>query len=198
MSNRLPALQAEAAELHRDVRRLASAQAERALAAGAALVEAKALCGHGAWRGWLAEAGIPERSARRYMRLHQAGLKSETVADLGGIRAADRFIAQHGKPGVGMEALARAWMKITGGEAAAIEGWLAVGAALNEARALLPRDNDFWGWVKANGLDNAGGRSFARQEIEAAMWAAGNPDQFTAAQDGWSAALAAQTMEAPR
>lgn len=82
-SNRLPILQAEARAAHDDAMRHSMAAAERALAAGAALAEAKSLCAHGQWLPWLAEAGIPERSAQRYMKLHNAGLKSATVADLG-------------------------------------------------------------------------------------------------------------------
>ena len=82
-SNRLPVLQAEARTAHDDALRHSTAAAERALAAGAALAEAKSLCQHGQWLPWLAEAGIPERSARRYIKLHKSGLKSATVADLG-------------------------------------------------------------------------------------------------------------------
>jgi hypothetical protein len=66
--------------------------AEKALAAGAALVEAKALCRHGEWQDWLKATGVPERSARRYMLLHRAGVKTATVADLG-IAKAERFAA---------------------------------------------------------------------------------------------------------
>jgi hypothetical protein len=91
-SNRLPTLQAELAKLHADVQHHTAAAAEKALAAGAALVEAKALCKHGEWAGWLKATGVPERSAQRYMRLHRLGLKSAIVADLG-VAEADRVAA---------------------------------------------------------------------------------------------------------
>lgn len=90
MSNRLPVLQGEIAQYHRDVQRHTAAAAEKALAAGAALIEAKALCGHGQWGHFLAEAGIPERSAQRYMRMHRLGLETAIVADLG-VAEADRM-----------------------------------------------------------------------------------------------------------
>jgi hypothetical protein len=89
MSNRLPILQAEIREAHEAVRGHATAAAERALAAGAMLAEAKSLCRHGQWAGWLKQTGIPARSAQRYMTLHRGGLKSAIVADLG-MAAAER------------------------------------------------------------------------------------------------------------
>jgi hypothetical protein len=82
-SNRLPVLQGQFADLHRAVMHHTATAAEKALAAGAALVEAKALCRHGEWSDWLKATGVPERSARRYMLLHRAGFKTATVADLG-------------------------------------------------------------------------------------------------------------------
>ncbi|WP_296762635.1 DUF3102 domain-containing protein [Sediminimonas sp.] len=94
-NNRLPMLADEARQAHVDSARHTTQAAERALAAGAALAEAKALCKHGQWGEWLAETGIPERSAQRYMKMHRSGLKTATVADLGGIAGADRFIAWH-------------------------------------------------------------------------------------------------------
>lgn len=91
MSNRLPMLAAEARQSHADCLHHARRSTESALAAGALLVEAKALCAHGAWAGWLEETGIPERSAQRYMRLHRLALTSDMVTDLGGIAAALRW-----------------------------------------------------------------------------------------------------------
>ncbi len=82
MSNRLPTLRDEIRAAHSDVIHHIEGAAERALAAGAALVEAKALCQHGQWAAILAEIGIPERTAQRYMMLHRAGFNSATVADL--------------------------------------------------------------------------------------------------------------------
>ena len=83
MSNRLPIIQAEVAALHKQIKEHVRSAADKALIAGAALSEAKALVGHGNWAAWLAESRISERSAQRYMRLHRSGLKSATVADLG-------------------------------------------------------------------------------------------------------------------
>jgi len=68
--NRLPVLAAEIRAAHDDVRRGALVVAERALSAGHALVEAKALVAHGEWAEWLAaNAQFSERTARRYMTL---------------------------------------------------------------------------------------------------------------------------------
>lgn len=91
-SNRLPALADQARAAYAEALHHTQRAAERALAAGAALNEAKALCGHGAWGAWLAETGIPERSAHRYMKLHRAGCKSAMVADMG-ISRAERVAA---------------------------------------------------------------------------------------------------------
>ncbi|MGR3804911.1 MAG: DUF3102 domain-containing protein [Marinibacterium profundimaris] len=86
-SNRLPILQNAADVAHRECQLHSKWAADHALAAGAALTEAKALCGHGEWGAWLAETGIPERTAQRYMLLHRAGCKSAIVADFGMVRA---------------------------------------------------------------------------------------------------------------
>ena len=65
---------------------------EKALEAGALLVDAKADCLHGEWLPFLERAGVPERKAQRLMTLAGSGLKSDTVSDLGGIKGALRFI----------------------------------------------------------------------------------------------------------
>lgn len=69
--------------------------------------------------------------------------------------------------------------RVAAGEADAIEGWLAYGAALNEGRALFPSDEQFGRWVDSVN-DNL---SFTPNlhERAAAMWAASNPDQFAQA-----------------
>lgn len=82
-SNRLPTLAHEARTAHAEALTHAMKAADRAIAAGAALVEAKALCTHGTWGDWLDETGIPERTAQRYMKLHRAGCNSAIVADFG-------------------------------------------------------------------------------------------------------------------
>jgi hypothetical protein len=98
-SNRLPTLADEARQAHAESLHHSQKAAERALVAGSALVEAKALCAHGTWGDWLAQTGIPERSAQRYMKLHSAGLKSDTVSDLGGIKASLAFVSKWVVPG---------------------------------------------------------------------------------------------------
>jgi hypothetical protein len=184
LSNRLPILQEQITDLHRDVLNHTASAAEKALAAGAALVEAKAICGHGAWGVFLADAGIPERTAQRYMKLHRAGMKSATVADLGGIAAAERFLADH-RPKNGLpwqpDAAAQVWLKIRAGEEKTLQGWLAFGAALNEARGLCDSDKEFDDWMTGNGLSRVGKRKVTRAERDAAMWAAGSPEQFETA-----------------
>ena len=88
MSNQLPHLEQAARAAHTAIGAHEKAAAEKALQAGAALVEAKSLVKHGQWKIWLAGTGIPERSAQRYMALARGGLKSAIVADLGLAEAA--------------------------------------------------------------------------------------------------------------
>lgn len=84
MSNRLPVLAGEIRRAHDEARSAARFSAERALAAGHLLIEAKAAVGHGEWLPWLrTNLGMSERTAQGYMRLARSGLKSATVADLG-------------------------------------------------------------------------------------------------------------------
>ncbi|XYD10167.1 DUF3102 domain-containing protein [Methylobacterium sp. NMS12] len=84
MSNRLPVLAGEIRRAHDEARSAARFSAERALAAGHLLIEAKAAVGHGEWLPWLrANLDMSERTAQGYMRLARTGLKSATVADLG-------------------------------------------------------------------------------------------------------------------
>jgi len=68
--------------------------------------------------------------------------------------------------------------QINQGQEQAIQGWLAYGRALNEARTLLPSDTAFGQWIAENGLDRPNGRMVTRSERAAAMWAAANADQF--------------------
>lgn len=63
-------------------------------------------------------------------------------------------------------------------EASAVDGWIAYGAALNEARAMFPGDREFGEWVRSSNLllgDND------KMERAAAMWAAANADQLAEA-----------------
>lgn len=90
-SNRLPELAASISAAHANVQKSAEQMAEQAIAAGRLLIEAKASVGHGGWLPWLKEnVGISERTARRYMQLANAGIKSATVADLGIVGAVAR------------------------------------------------------------------------------------------------------------
>jgi hypothetical protein len=65
---------------------------EKALEAGYLLNGAKADCRHGNWLLFLQRAEVPERKAQRYMKLAKSGLKSDTVSDLGGIKATLRWL----------------------------------------------------------------------------------------------------------
>ncbi|MBB5755139.1 hypothetical protein [Prosthecomicrobium pneumaticum] len=67
--------------------------AESALRAGGLLIDAKDRCAHGEWLPFLKRAGINERTARNFMTLARSGIKPDTVADLGGIRAALEHLA---------------------------------------------------------------------------------------------------------
>jgi hypothetical protein len=68
-SNRLPILQDEIRIAHRDARDAAKTAVDRARDAGAKLLEAKDLLGHGEWLPWLKETGVSPRTAQKYMRL---------------------------------------------------------------------------------------------------------------------------------
>jgi hypothetical protein len=98
MSNRLPILADEIRCAHADVQEAAKTAADRAIDAGNALIEARALVAHGEWLPFLEQAGVKERRARQYMQLARSGLKSATVADLGGIRAALEWLAMLPSP----------------------------------------------------------------------------------------------------
>lgn len=63
--------------------------------------------------------------------------------------------------------------KVSKGEGLIEEGWLEYGAALNEGRELFSGDLEFGQWVALSQLDTAD-----RMDRAAAMWAAGNPDEY--------------------
>ena len=71
----------------------------------------------------------------------------------------------------------KALARVASGEADTIAGWLAYGAALNEGRALFPSDEQFGQWVSENVSDNLSVTPNDHDRA-AAMWAAGNPEQF--------------------
>jgi hypothetical protein len=67
--------------------------ADHAIAAGHALIEAKALVAHGEWLAWVKEhCGFSERTAQIYMRLAEKGVDPAVVAVLG-LKAAEGTFA---------------------------------------------------------------------------------------------------------
>ncbi len=97
--NQLPVLAAEIRKAHADVQDAAKTAAERAIEAGHALIEAKALVRHGEWLPWLREhCALPERTAQVYMKIAGLGLKSATVAVLGLNAAAKTIMLQYPDP----------------------------------------------------------------------------------------------------
>ena len=65
-----------------------------ALRCGEALLQLKSEAGHGGWADALERTGVPERSARRWMRLADHGLRTAVVNGLGGLRATDEWLAR--------------------------------------------------------------------------------------------------------
>jgi hypothetical protein len=83
-SNRLPTLAAEIRKAHADVQDAAKTAAQRAIDAGHALTEAKALLRHGEWLPWLREnCALAERTAQLYMQIAKSGNPAEVVAVVG-------------------------------------------------------------------------------------------------------------------
>ncbi|ANV22860.1 DUF3102 domain-containing protein [Agrobacterium pusense] len=82
-SNRLPHLLAEIKNANVVFAQAQKTTASAAFIMGKSLIEAKDLCGHGDWTGFLKEAGLPPRTAQRYMRLVQSGLGSEYIGLVG-------------------------------------------------------------------------------------------------------------------
>lgn len=74
-------------------------------------------------------------------------------------------LAEDGRKGLAM---------VAAGEDQSIDGWLAVGFALNEARSLFPADRDFGEWCRSANLSDR----MNDHDRAAAMWAAANADQF--------------------
>src|SRR5215213_7464498 len=81
--NRLVVLAADIRELHNQQLVDLKSIGERAIIIGNMLIEAKAAVAHGQWLPWLAQTGLGERTAQRYMRLAKHGIKPDTVTDLG-------------------------------------------------------------------------------------------------------------------
>jgi hypothetical protein len=91
-SNRLPVLAQRIREAYADAQDASKKAAELAIDAGKSLTEAKGLVRHGEWLQFLRQAGIPERTAQRYMAVAQSNLESDNVSDLGGVTSALRFL----------------------------------------------------------------------------------------------------------
>ena len=96
LSNRLADLAEAAGDAFRRGRAHSVEAAGAYLDCGRLLAEARAECGHGAWLPFLARAAIPERTARRMMRLHRAGMTAETLAEQG-VKAALAGMARPAK-----------------------------------------------------------------------------------------------------
>ena len=77
---------------HADADRIAAA-----LDTGAALIELRERLPHGDFLPAIRRLGIADRTAQNWMRLSRAGMKYETVAHLGGIRAALEHVRQGAK-----------------------------------------------------------------------------------------------------
>lgn len=99
-----------------------------------------------------------------------------TPPTMGHNEAAVRLAALAGDAQVALDRVAR-------GEAEALDGWLAYGAALNEGRALFPGDREFGEWLRSANL----AEGVHDHERAAAMWAAANADQFAEARAAGSA-----------
>ena len=100
-SNRLPVLAADIRREHAAVGEAAARGLQHALAAGDALLEAKASLAHGEWSAWLA-ANVPSLSARTaqlYTRLarNRDRLNAQRVADLS-LRAAAALVSRPAAP----------------------------------------------------------------------------------------------------
>ena len=67
---------------------------DAALQGGEALLRLKAQSGHGNWGAALEATGVPARTARRWMRLSKAGMTPGRVGELGGLVAADEWVAR--------------------------------------------------------------------------------------------------------
>ena len=82
--NRLAALAADIRAAHAGVFDAAKTAAERAIEAGRALLEAKAMLKHGQWIPWLKQhCRLPQRIAQFYMRVARLGLEPHVVAAIG-------------------------------------------------------------------------------------------------------------------
>ena len=107
-SNRIPHLIAEIKSANVVFAQAQKTTASAAFVMGKNLIEAKELCGHGDWSGFLKATGLPPRTAQRYMRLVQSGFGSEYVGTVGVTEALKEIDeAQEIMPGDGQAVFAR-------------------------------------------------------------------------------------------
>lgn len=137
-SNSLPAKADAIRDLIAESDAAALTAIERALSAGRLLVDAKAECRHGEWLPFLKRAGVKERRARQYMQLAASGLKSATVADLGGIRAALEFLAKRTKGQIDLDHAIGLLASGGAGGLAALERAL---VAIDDAMFMMPEEH---------------------------------------------------------
>ena len=83
------------AELAERAARHYSRSTESWLACADVLLEARGLAGHGEWLPFLAQAGIPARTAQRMIRLARAGIEMRHVTHLGGIATTLELLAAY-------------------------------------------------------------------------------------------------------
>ena len=83
LSNRLPELASQIKNANVVFGNAQKICIEAAYDMGECLVEAKALCKHGEWEGFLKKATVSVRSAQRYMRIVQSGILKENAYELG-------------------------------------------------------------------------------------------------------------------
>jgi hypothetical protein len=96
---------------HRAYESTQAAALEHAIAAGDALIEAKARLPHGEWLPWLREhAEFGERTARHYMAIAR---NRKRVADLGSVRAAVAELAEPKPKPVKTDLWSR-WLRLVG------------------------------------------------------------------------------------
>ncbi|WP_164892909.1 DUF3102 domain-containing protein [Mesorhizobium sp. M7A.F.Ca.US.010.02.1.1] len=92
-SNRLPVLAAEIKNASVVFAQAQRMSADCIIVMGKSLVEAKELCAHGEWTGFLKAAGISPRSAQRYMRIVKSGIGSDYLSIVGLTDALDEIDA---------------------------------------------------------------------------------------------------------
>jgi Protein of unknown function (DUF3102) len=104
-SSELDGLALRARELSQLLESRLRSTVDTAAELGEVLIEAKAQVIHGEWGPWLADTGIAERSARRWMQVARA-VKSASAADLEGATIAGLLAAPELEPEMDHDELA--------------------------------------------------------------------------------------------